>query len=132
MLGLLNSELLEFYHKVEASTFIYAGRYRYWRSYLQDYPIIDCCLGKSELEEIWLELESRISDVCDLEIQNGILVCGGIALPTSSGTCSTSLFHFALQKAIVSQVEKILSSEANRLNRLETRSKRLGISSLPD
>ena len=32
LLGLLNSELLEFYHKVEASTFIYAGRYRYWRS----------------------------------------------------------------------------------------------------
>ena len=121
LLGLLNSELLEFYHKVEASTFIYAGRYRYWRSYLQDYPIIDCCLGESKLEDIWLEIEWQISDVCSLGIQNGILVCGGIALPTPSGTCSTSLFQFALQKAIVSQVEKILSSDANRLNRLEAR-----------
>ena len=121
LLGLLNSELLEFYHKVEASTFIYAGRYRYWRSYLQDYPIIDCYLGESKLEGIWLEIESRIPDVCDLGIQNGILVCGGVALPTPSGICSISLFQFALQKAIVSQVEKILSSDANRLNRLETR-----------
>ena len=121
LLGLLNSELLEFYHKVEASTFIYAGRYRYWRSYLQDYPIIDCYLGEPKLEDIWLEIESRISDLCDLGIQNGILVCGGIALPTPSGICSTSLFQFALQKAIVSQVEKILSSDANRLDRLEAR-----------
>ena len=53
--------------------------------------------------------------------QNGILVCGGTALPTPSGTCSTSLFQFVLQKAIVSQVEKILSSDADRLNRLEVR-----------
>ena len=82
LLGLLNSELLEFYHKVEASTFIYAGRYRYWSSYLRDYPIINCHLGKSELEEIWLEIESRIPDVCDLEIQDEILVCGGIAVAT--------------------------------------------------
>ena len=43
------------------------------------------------------------------------------ALPIPSGTCSTSLFQFALQKAIVSQVEKILSSDANRLNKLEAR-----------
>jgi hypothetical protein len=121
LLGLLNSELLEFYHKVEASTFIYAGRYRYWKSYLQDYPIIDCYLGESKLENIWLEIESRISDVCDLGIQDGILVCGGIAVATPSETCSTSLFQFALQKAIVSQVERILSSDANRLNRLEVR-----------
>lgn len=121
LLGLLNSELLEFYHKVEASTFIYAGRYRYWRSYLQDYPIIDCYLSESKLEDIWLKMESRIPDVCDLGIQNGILVCGGVTLPTPSGICSISLFQFALQKAIVSQVEKILSSDANRSNRLETR-----------
>ena len=91
------------------------------KSYLQDYPIIDCYLGESKLENIWLEIESRISDVCDLGIQNGLLVYGGIAVPTPSGTCSTSLFQFALQKAIVSQVEKILSANANGLNRLETR-----------
>jgi hypothetical protein len=41
VLGLLNSELYEFFHKVGTSTFIYAGRYRYWVSYLAQYPILD-------------------------------------------------------------------------------------------
>ena len=121
LLGLLNSELLEFYHKVKASTFIYAGRYRYWASYLQDYPIVDCHLGESKLEAIWLEIEPRISDVCDLEIQNGVLVCGSVPVLTSNEICSTSLFRFALQREIVSEVEKILSSDVDELNGLEAR-----------
>jgi hypothetical protein len=39
VLGLLNSRLMEFVHK-QQSTFIYAGRYRYWTSYMKDYPIV--------------------------------------------------------------------------------------------
>ena len=121
LLGLLNSELLDFYHKVKASTFIYAGRYRYWKSYLQNYPIIHCYLGESKLEEIWQEVKPLISDVCDLKIQNGILACGVIPLPVPSETCIMSVFRFALQNEIVSQVEKILSSDGEELPKLEAR-----------
>jgi len=39
ILGLLNSTLMEFFHKFKSSTFIYAGRYRYWASYMEKYPI---------------------------------------------------------------------------------------------
>ena len=121
LLGLLNSELLDFYHKVKASTFIYAGRYRYWKSYLQNYPIINCYLGESKFEDIWQEVKPLIPDVCDLRIQNGILACGVIPVPVPSETCIMSVFRFALQNEIVSQVEKILSSDGEELLKLEAR-----------
>ena len=121
LLGLLNSELLDFYHKVKASTFIYAGRYRYWKSYLQNYPIIDCHLNESKLEDIWQGVKPLISDVCNLRIHNGILACGLIPVPIPSEICTTSIFRFALQNEIVSQVEKILSSGEAELPKLETR-----------
>jgi hypothetical protein len=41
ILGLLNSKLYEFFHKFNASTFIYSGRFRYWSSYMAKYPIYD-------------------------------------------------------------------------------------------
>ncbi|RKU34767.1 hypothetical protein C6496_19195 [Candidatus Poribacteria bacterium] len=121
LLGLLNSELLDFYHKVKASTFIYAGRYRYWKSYLQNYPIINCHLGDSKLEAIWQEVESQISDVCDLRIQDRILACGVLPLSIPSGTCAKSVFRFALQNEIANEVEKILSASGEELPRLEAR-----------
>ncbi len=121
LLGLLNSELLDFYHKVKASTFIYAGRYRYWKSYLENYPIINCHLGESELEVVWREVRPQISDVCDLRIQNDILACGIIPVPIPNGTCAMSIFRFALQKEIVSQVKRILSSDVEGLPKLEAR-----------
>ena len=121
LLGLLNSELLEFYHKVKASTFIYAGRYRYWTSYIQDYPIIDCCLGERKFERTWLEIEPQISNVCDLRIQNETMLYGDIPVSVSSDVCPVSLFQFALQREIVFEVEGILTSDASQLHRLETR-----------
>ena len=121
LLGLLNSELLDFYHKVKASTFIYAGRYRYWKSYLQNYPIIRCYLGESKFEAIWQGVKPLVSDVCDLRIQNGTLACGLIPVPIPNGTCAMSIFRFALQSEIVSQVEKILSSNGEELPKLEDR-----------
>ena len=121
LLGLLNSELLDFYHKVKASTFIYAGRYRYWKSYLQNYPIINCHLGESKLKAIWQEVKPQISDVCDLRIQDDILACGVVPVPISSGVCTTSIFRFALQNEIASQVEKILSADREALPGLEAR-----------
>lgn len=51
VLGLLNSDLLEFYHKRASSTFIYARRYRYWTSYLKQWPIVEYAPLQPSLQE---------------------------------------------------------------------------------
>ncbi len=121
LLGILNSDLLDFYHKVKASTFIYSGRYRYWKSYLINYPIIDCHLGTPKLEEYWLKMKPLISDVCKLEFQNGNLNYDRIPISLPCGTNPTTFFRFALQKEIVSEVERILSSDVSMLSITEAR-----------
>ncbi len=39
ILGLLNSKLIEFFHKIVCSTHVYSNRYRYMTSYMKNYPI---------------------------------------------------------------------------------------------
>ena len=39
LLGLMNSSVLEYFHKKASSTFIYAGRYRYTATAIKKYPI---------------------------------------------------------------------------------------------
>jgi adenine-specific DNA-methyltransferase len=41
ILALLNSKVLEFFHKVTSGNALYAKRFRYWASYLKPYPIPD-------------------------------------------------------------------------------------------
>jgi hypothetical protein len=41
ILALLNSKVLEFFHKVTSGNVLYAKRFRYWTSYLKPYPIPD-------------------------------------------------------------------------------------------
>jgi len=50
LLGLLNSNVLEYYHKKVSSTFIYAGRYRHTVSALKKYPVPK--VGPATLNEI--------------------------------------------------------------------------------
>lgn len=49
ILGLLNSKVMEFFHKRVASTYVYSNRYRYMSSYMKKYPIVsmpDELMGK--------------------------------------------------------------------------------------
>jgi len=39
ILGLLNSKVMEYFHKATSSNYLYAKRFRYWSSYLKCYPI---------------------------------------------------------------------------------------------
>ncbi len=41
VLSLLNSRVLEFFHKVTSGNKLYSKRFRYWTSYLKNYPIPD-------------------------------------------------------------------------------------------
>ena len=39
ILGLLNSKLMDYFHKITSGNSLYAKRFRYWTSYLNSYPI---------------------------------------------------------------------------------------------
>lgn len=49
VLGLLNSTVMEYYHKTTSGNALYSKRYRYWSSYIGSYPIADKLLHPSEL-----------------------------------------------------------------------------------
>ena len=55
ILGLLNSKVIEFFHKRVVSTYVYSDKYRYMTSYMRNYPIIfkpDGLIGKKIIETV--------------------------------------------------------------------------------
>ncbi|MFQ6039778.1 MAG: Eco57I restriction-modification methylase domain-containing protein [Candidatus Poribacteria bacterium] len=63
MLGILNSKALEYFHKRNSSTSIYAGRYRYWTSYMKDYPIISLSSEKAKSGNIGSQIINQVDDI---------------------------------------------------------------------
>lgn len=63
MLGILNSKVLEYFHKRNSSTLIYAGRYRYWTSYMKDYPIISLSSEKAKSGNIGIQIINQVDDI---------------------------------------------------------------------
>jgi hypothetical protein len=49
ILGLLNSKVIEYFHKTTSGNSLYAKRYRYWSSYVSSYPIPKQLVKSSEL-----------------------------------------------------------------------------------
>jgi len=81
MLGLLNSKVLEFFHKAASGNALYAKRFRYWTSYLKPYPIPDIAHPRnSGVVEKIIENTRRLVEVSDerersaLEDENNRLV----------------------------------------------------------
>jgi tRNA1(Val) A37 N6-methylase TrmN6 len=50
ILGLLNSKLMEYFHKTTTGNSLYAKRFRYWTSYIAGYPISKRLTVASELQ----------------------------------------------------------------------------------
>lgn len=50
ILGLLNSNVIEYFHKVSSGNTLYAKRFRYWASYIKHYPIPKKLLDSMELQ----------------------------------------------------------------------------------
>lgn len=50
ILGLLNSSVIEYFHKICNSNTLYAKRFRYWTSYVKHYPIPKKLLDSTELQ----------------------------------------------------------------------------------
>lgn len=65
ILGLLNSELLEFYHKAKLSTTIYAKRHRYWYSHLSQYPVVIPGINSNLRNEIVKSVKKIIFEKVD-------------------------------------------------------------------
>lgn len=54
ILGLLNSKVIEYFHKITSGNSLYAKRFRYWTSYIAEYPIAKRLVD-------WPELRSSIA-----------------------------------------------------------------------
>jgi len=48
ILGLLNSKVIEYFHKTTSGNSLYAKRFRYWTSYIQEYPVAKRLLSDSD------------------------------------------------------------------------------------
>lgn len=68
ILGLLNSKILEFFHKTTSGNSLYAKRFRYWTSYLSSYPIPQKILNSSPLVSLMVQnVSGLLSDLDDKE-----------------------------------------------------------------
>jgi hypothetical protein len=60
ILGLLNSSVCEFYHKIVSSNTLYAGRYRYWSSNMKKLPVVRMNKCKEDLRTQLINVVSQI------------------------------------------------------------------------
>ncbi|PKL47967.1 MAG: hypothetical protein CVV39_04990 [Planctomycetes bacterium HGW-Planctomycetes-1] len=52
ILGLLNSKVIEYFHKTTSGNSLYAKRFRYWSSYIQGYPVAKRLLTDPDIRSL--------------------------------------------------------------------------------
>jgi adenine-specific DNA-methyltransferase len=52
ILGLLNSKVIEYFHKTTSGNSLYAKRFRYWSSYIQEYPVAKRLLTDPDIRSL--------------------------------------------------------------------------------
>jgi len=60
ILGLLNSKIIEYFHKVTVGNSLYAKRFRYWSSYIGEYPIAKRWFDSQDLRSAIIDTVSRL------------------------------------------------------------------------
>ncbi len=79
VLGLLNSKIIEYFHKTTSGNSLYAKRFRYWTSYIGSYPMPKRLFSSSELQsELAYNVFHILEDTTDrdrvhLERENDLL-----------------------------------------------------------
>jgi len=79
ILGLLNSKVIEYFHKIASGNSLYAKRFRYWSSYIAAYPVPKRLLDSSDIRSLIAQNVGRLpaTDKKDerlkLEVQNNRL-----------------------------------------------------------
>jgi SAM-dependent methyltransferase len=80
ILGLLNSKVIEYFHKIASGNSLYAKRFRYWSSYIGAYPVAKRLLNSPDIrlliaqnvgrllatdkKDEWLKLEEENNRLC--------------------------------------------------------------------
>lgn len=115
MLGLLNSELLEYYHKQNNSTSIYSGRYRYTSTYLKKLPIISykkLCMSLSK--KVQSKLQNIAKDdplmINRIKITDDELIIGDIVKLKATKSDVSIMYKFFLSMIIIELVTRIISN----------------------
>jgi len=67
ILGLLNSNVIEYFHKVSNGNTLYAKRFRYWTSYIKHYPIPKKLLDSVELQTQLAQNTAQLSQATTQE-----------------------------------------------------------------
>ncbi|MDI6766138.1 MAG: TaqI-like C-terminal specificity domain-containing protein, partial [Bacteroidota bacterium] len=60
ILGLLNSKVIEYFHKTTSGNSLYAKRFRYWASYVGSYPIAKQLLNSNDISDAIITNVSRL------------------------------------------------------------------------
>ena len=70
ILGLLNSSLCEFYHKIISGNTLYAGRYRYWSTNMKKLPVVQMDRCHEDLRTQLINVVSQLELVFSEELEN--------------------------------------------------------------
>lgn len=76
ILGLLNSKVIEYFHKTTSGNSLYAKRFRYWSAYIQEYPVPERLRSSSHLRSLLIRNVANLldtsneSDRADFEKEN--------------------------------------------------------------
>ncbi|MDZ7304767.1 MAG: N-6 DNA methylase [candidate division KSB1 bacterium] len=79
VLALLNSKLVEYFHKITSGNVLYAKRFRYWTTYLNQYPVPEALDTKRTIKQLatnarQLETLSSLDEAKELEEENDRLI----------------------------------------------------------
>jgi adenine-specific DNA-methyltransferase len=100
ILGLLNSNVIEYFHKVSCGNTLYAKRFRYWTSYIKHYPIPRKLLDSMELQT---QLAQNTAQLIQATTQDEI-----VALEWHNNQLCYQLFD--LTQEDIHEIEKKLAS----------------------
>lgn len=100
ILGLLNSSVIEYFHKMNSGNTLYAKRFRYWTSYIKHYPIPRKLLDSMELQT---QLAQNTAQLIQATTQDEI-----VALEWHNNQLCYQLFD--LNQEDIHEIEKKLAS----------------------
>ena len=60
ILGLLNSKVIEYFHKISCGNSLYAKRFRYWTSYIEEYPVPKRLLNSTDIRSLIADNVARL------------------------------------------------------------------------
>jgi len=65
ILGLLNSKVIEYFHKITSGNSLYAKRFRYWSSYIKEYPVAKRLFDSLDIRSSVADNVARLLDTSE-------------------------------------------------------------------